>query len=124
VKQVITASIPGARRVLHRQGRYVLGVRGVGFRCTVDKDDVRMNYAPRVLRHTLTSVRSFLRAMTLVNAANLSPALFKDFEQSLGEMDRMLRDLRQGGVDVTKDQTCLDSIKAHFADVDRFRSGN
>jgi hypothetical protein len=112
VKDIVAASIPGARRVLLREGHFVLGVRGVGFRCTVDKADAKANYLPRMNQDVLSRLRTFLQTVESIEVAKLSEDVVRSVEQSVQEIDATLHSLEQSGVDAAAERARLDAVSA------------
>lgn len=110
VRVVVSAAMRGARRVLYKQGVFVVNVRGVGFRCTVDAADFKQNHVPRLVSEYRSSLENIVSQAEAMVAPDLSDALLAAYERSLRSVKKGLPLFVASGVDVRCEAQRVDAV--------------
>jgi hypothetical protein len=122
VKEIVSAGVSGARAALGGRGaHFVMTVRGVGVRCTVDRADAKENYLPRVQVQMLRALRSLLHMSECIELAKLTLESLHVYEETLQAAESVVADAEKRGVEVSRERQRLAALQDRLAEDRRLR---
>jgi hypothetical protein len=119
VREVVIAAVCGARKALGQRGfHFVMTVRGVGVRCTVDKADAKENYWPRLQKWTLQCLRRELRLVEQLVPAELKALDY--YETSIHQVEAHVA-MVEKIMDVSQERRRLRVLRDRLTEAHRVR---